>query len=72
MKRLDTALFEKSMARSRTNAQQIIEKGFVRVNNRVILKPYILLILERYIRIYYHEKYVAGEHISSYRHIDVF
>ena len=39
MKRLDTALFEKSMARSRTNAQQIIEKGFVRVNNRVILKP---------------------------------
>ncbi|MBP7343335.1 MAG: TlyA family RNA methyltransferase [Clostridia bacterium] len=73
MKRLDTALFEKSMARSRTNAQQIIEKGFVRVNNRVILKPsYPVDLGKDNIESDYHEKYVSRGAYKLLQAFDVF
>ncbi|MFA5341898.1 MAG: TlyA family RNA methyltransferase [Clostridia bacterium] len=60
MRRLDTALFEKSLARSRTNARQVIENGFVRVNNKVILKPSYMVDCENdLIETEYQEKYVS-------------
>ena len=60
MKRLDTALFEKSIARSRTSAKQIIEKGHVSVNHKIILKPSFLADMESdLIQSDYKEKYVS-------------
>ncbi len=60
MKRLDTVLYEKSLARSRTSARQIIEKGFVRVNKKVVLKPSYPVDCENdLIESDYEEKYVS-------------
>jgi len=70
--RLDKLLVNQGLAVTRSQAEDLVKRGFVTVNNKAVTKPGALLDIATKIHLNYHESFVsrAGEKLSSV--VDIF
>jgi 23S rRNA (cytidine1920-2'-O)/16S rRNA (cytidine1409-2'-O)-methyltransferase len=70
--RLDKLLVNQGLVVTRSQAEDLVKRGFVSANNVVLTKPGVLLVPATKIHIDYHESFVsrAGEKLSSV--VDIF